>query len=228
MYKTDEAMYSILVDCPLFRGLDPDKIKEMIEERGDYTIATYGDGELIASKDCAYSGLMIILSGRVHGEMISSSGHKAKIDLLEAPQLIAPAFLFGGYNKLPVDIISDGDTTILTLHRGYLFELMQDNMLILSNFIDIISDRANIWSKKIFYLSFRSLKEKIASYLLENTTEQEPSVAMPGSTVISQLFDATRSAVGTVLTELEKKRLITSDGSKITVTNRTALSNTLK
>ena len=90
---------------------------------------------------------MIILKGQVHGEIVYRN-KPVIIDPIEAPQLIAPAFLFGGYNKLPIDVIADGEVTILTLHRGYLFELMQNNVLILSNFIDIISDRANVWVEK--------------------------------------------------------------------------------
>ena len=67
-------MYSILTECPLFRGLTEDQIHEVIDGRGDYTLADYRDGELIARRDTAYSGLMIIVRGKVHGEMPAASG----------------------------------------------------------------------------------------------------------------------------------------------------------
>ena len=143
-------MYAILAQCPLFRGLTAEQIRETIGERGEFSLTEYKDKDCIAHRDTAYSGLMIILKGRVHGEMVSG-GKTIVVDPIEAPQLIAPAFLFGGYNKLPIDVIADGDVTIMTLHRGYIFELMQANVLIMSNFIDIISNRANVWSKKIFF-----------------------------------------------------------------------------
>ena len=170
---------------------------------------------------------MIILKGRVHGEMVSG-GKTIVVDPIEAPQLIAPAFLFGGYNKLPIDVIADGDVTIMTLHRGYIFELMQANVLIMSNFIDIISNRANVWSKKIFFLSFRSLKEKVATYLLEHTSEESGSVPVPDIREIAEYFDATRSALQTVLMELEKKHLIRSEAASIAVLNRKGLRDILK
>lgn len=143
-------MYAILAQCPLFRGLTAEQIGETIGERGEFSLTEYKDKDCIAHRDTAYSGLMIILKGRVHGEMVSG-GKTIVVDPIEAPQLIAPAFLFGGYNKLPIDVIADGDVTIMTLHRGYIFELMQANVLIMSNFIDIISNRANVWSKKILF-----------------------------------------------------------------------------
>lgn len=216
-------MQNILVGCPLFRGLSGEQIRKIIDDRGDYSITRYKKGDVIARKDSAYSGLLIIVEGRVHGETTYPSGKKTLIEPMEAPQPIAPAFLFGGYNKLPIDVVADSDVTILTLHRGYLFELMQDNVVIMSNFIDIISDRANGWSRKIYFLSFRSLKEKVASYLLDNSTEESPVVPMPGAAETSQYFDATRSAVTTVLDGLGKKGWVKTDGDAITVLNRKAL-----
>lgn len=220
-------MYTILAQCPLFRGLTADQIKEIIDERGDFTITDYEDQDRIARQDTAYSGLMILIRGRVHGEM--TSGHKTVVvDPIEAPQLIAPAFLFGGYNKLPIDVVADGPVTIMTLHRGYIFELMQSNVLILSNFIDIISNRANVWSKKIYFLSFRSLKEKVATYLLEHTNEQQNTLPMPDIREIAGYFDATRNALQTVFAEMEKKHLIVCSSTWITLLNRKGLQDILK
>ena len=220
-------MYAILAQCPLFRGLTAEQIRETIGERGEFSLTEYKDKDCIAHRDTAYSGLMIILKGRVHGEMVSG-GKTIVVDPIAAPQLLAPAFLFGGYNKLPIDVIADGDVTIMTLHRGYIFELMQANVLIMSNFIDIISNRANVWSKKIFFLSFRSLKEKVATYLLEHTSEESGSVPVPDIREIAEYFDATRSALQTVLMELEKKHLIRSEASSIAVLNRKGLRDILK
>lgn len=162
-------MYAILKECPLFRGLTAAQIEDILADKGKYALSEYRDGDLIAQRDTAYSGLMIIIKGKVHGKMTYASGRSADIEPIEAPQLIAPAFLFGGYNKLPIDVIADGDVTIMTIHRGYIFELMQNNVVIMSNFVDILSNRANVWSKKIYYLSFRSLREKVANYLLDHT-----------------------------------------------------------
>ena len=221
-------MYAILKECPLFRGLTAAQIEDILADKGKYALSEYRDGDLIAQRDTAYSGLMIIIKGKVHGKMTYASGRSADIEPIEAPQLIAPAFLFGGYNKLPIDVIADGDVTIMTLHRGYIFELMQANVLIMSNFIDIISNRANVWSKKIFFLSFRSLKEKVATYLLEHTSEESGSVPVPDIREIAEYFDATRSALQTVLMELEKKHLIRSEASSIAVLNRKGLRDILK
>jgi len=140
-------MYDILINCPLFKGLGADMIENILKDR-QYSVDKYSDGDLIAVRDTAYSGLMIVLKGRVNGIAPGKNGKKMTIDTISAPQLIAPAFLFGGYNRLPIDVEAEEDVSILILHRGLLFELMQENTIIMSNFIDIISDRANMLTKK--------------------------------------------------------------------------------
>lgn len=136
-------MFPILKDSPLFRGLDQPTIDALLE-RSSFATAAYDHDACIAKRDTAYSGLMIILKGSVRGEVTDAAGRRRIIDNIAAPQLIAPAFLFGGYNRLPIDVIANEDgTEIMTLHRGGLFEMMQDNTIVLSNFIDIISNRAN-------------------------------------------------------------------------------------
>lgn len=216
-------IFSILTGCPLFRGLSEEKIATLLDGNENFILADYCEGEYIARRDMAYSGLMIILKGKVHGEITYPSGKRIRLETIEAPQLIAPAFLFGGYNRLPIDVIAEGEVTIMTIHRGYLFEMMQANMLVLSNFIDIISNRANVWSKRIYLLSFLSLKERVAAYLLEQTSPDTDSLPVPDIAEITERFDATRSAVLTVLGEMEKKHLIRMDREHIRILNRAGL-----
>ena len=64
--------------------------------------------------------------------------------------------------------------------------------------------------------------------MLGHSTEASPSVERPDIREIAQYFDATRSAVQTVLAELEKKRLVALSGDRITVLNRKGLEDILK
>lgn len=217
-------MYATLTECPLFRGLTADTIREMLSpDENNFTLTDHADGEVIARRETAYSGLMILVKGQVRGEVTDSSGRTLVVDRLQAPQLIAPAFLFGGYNRLPIDVVAEGWVMILTLHRGYLFELMQNNVVLFSNFIDIISNRASFWSRKIYLLSLRFLEQKVAAYLLSKSDDHSLQVPVPDVVDTAVYFDATRSSVQRALYELEKKRLIRRTGDSLEVLNRPGL-----
>ena len=215
-------MYKTLTLCPLFQGLEAGKIEELLSGK-EFSTEEFTDGALIARRDTAYSGLMVILRGEVRGEVEDRHGKRFLIDRMPAPQLIAPAFLFGGYNRLPIDVVADGQATILTLHRGLLFELMQENVIVMSNFIDIISNRANLLTRKIYFLSFRTVREKVMNYLLDQFLLNKGPVDVSDLNALSEYFDAPRSSVVTVLNELEKHGIIRYDKGLATVLNKKAL-----
>ncbi len=222
------TMYDILTKCQLFSGLKAEEIEALLGGVENISITRHKAGDVVARRDSAYSGLMILLSGKAKGEVAYPSGKVLRMDSLEAPELIAPAFLFGGYNRLPVDVIAESDIEILTLHRGLLFELMQENVLVMSNFIDIISNRANAWSKKIYALSFESLREKVASYLLDNSDEENRTALIPDMAHAAQFFAATRSALKSVLDDMERHGKIKVTDGGITILDRQALKDIIK
>lgn len=221
-------VYDILTACPLFRGMNSAMIEDAVGH-DDMSLTTFEAGDIIAKKDTAYSGLMIIVSGSAEGIFTYPSGQRSAIETLSPADLIAPAFLFGGYNRLPVDVIASERTRIMTLHRGLLFELMQDHTLILSNFIDIISNRAGVWQKRIYYaLSYKTLREKLASYLLDHSQDGSTEIPVPDIREIADYFSATRSSLETVIEGLSKKHIVEREGNVIRILHRQALEDILK
>lgn len=213
-------MFPTLKECPLFRGLDNEQLGELLG-RSSYIVNKYETDALIASRDMAYSGLMIIVSGSIRGTINRADGKEYMVDTVAAGQLIAPAFLFGGYNRLPIDVRANEPTRVMTLHRGSLFEMMQDNMVVLSNFIDIISNRANYFSRKIYALTVLMLKEKVACYILGQAIHEDTlridSYAMASS------LDITRESCMQTFTELEKKGVVKIEGDQLRIINYPAL-----
>lgn len=216
-------MFPILKDSPLFRGLDQQTIDQLLE-RSSYATASFAHDACIAKRDTAYSGLMIILKGSVRGEVTDAAGRRRIIDNIAAPQLIAPAFLFGGYNRLPIDVVANEDgTEIMTLHRGGLFEMMQDNTIILSNFIDIISNRANYFSRKIYALSVLMLTEKAAALLLSSAPAGAGDTVPLNVEKMADRLDVTRNAFEQTLAELAKKGFIELSETEIIIRSRKGL-----
>lgn len=217
-------MFPVLTNCPLFRGVEIDRVNELLGQ-SSYIVNKYEANALIARRDMAYSGLLIIIEGSVRGTVTLAGGKEQIIDTVGAGQLIAPAFLFGGYNRLPIDVYANEPAKIMTLHRGSLFEMMQDDTVVLSNFIDIISNRANYFSRRIYALTVLMLKEKVAAYLLNQ--------AMHNTDInfnvhnMANAIDATRESCVQTLSELEKKGLIKIAGESLQIIDRKALQDIL-
>lgn len=226
-YEKNNTMYKELTACPLFRGMSVSQIEALLPEES-VMVTEYKKGDVIAKRDSAYSGLMIVINGSATGQMSYEDGKTVIIDRIGVSQLIAPAFLFGGYNRLPIDVVADEPTKVLTLHRGLIFEFMQGNVVILSNFIDIISNRANVWSKKIYFLSMKSLRAKAASYILDHTTESNSVMPIPDIADIADIFGTTLNSLMDVFAQMAKHNLITVDKHSINVLDRRAIKGMIK
>lgn len=210
-----------LEQCPLFRGLSDEEIYNLLGT-GEYSRIKYTIGDIISRKDTAYSGLMIVAKGVVSGKATSSSGQVMFSDEISSPNLISPAFLFGGYNRLPFDVVAaTNEVEIVIIHRAKLFELMQNNAIILSNFIDILSNRANTLNKRLFYLAFASLKHKICEYIIDEATINNTITKRS----IMKYFDITLDSVEKILNSLVKAKTIQLDNDSIKIIDRAKLSN---
>lgn len=214
-------MFEILSQSPLFHGLTASRIKELFTT-ASFSVESYAQGQIVAHRDLPYSGLMIILEGTVRGEVDSSKRCRI-IDCIPAAQPIAPAFLFGGYNRLPMDIIANEPTRVLTLHRGTIFEMMQEDTVVLSNFISIISNRANYFSRRIYALSVLMVTEKVAALILE-AAGHDGSIAVVDIDRMAHELDVTCTTIEQSISELAKRHYIALlTDNRIEILNRQAL-----
>jgi CRP-like cAMP-binding protein len=159
-------MYTRLKECILFKGLIEEELVEIFSSI-NYKEKTYSKDEVVANSDEECRKLMIILDGSVKGEMVDFSGRTIKIEDIESPRVLAPAFLFGKNNRYPVSIVANNNVTILSISKATFIELLMSNKKILTNYLNSISNQAQFLSAKIRFLSFQTIKGKIAHYLLQ-------------------------------------------------------------
>jgi len=222
-------MFDNLSACPMFRGLKDEEITTILQSV-EYQLKTYPKGELIAQSGDEVMNMMIIMQGSISGEMYDFTGKTIKIEDINSPYLLAPAFLFGNNNRYPVYLTANMDVTILVIPKTSLINLLQDNKLVLKNYLDIISNRAQFLSNKIRFLSFQSIKGKIAHYLLqlmERTGSEE--ITLPKSqSEMAEMFGVTRPSLGRAIRDLDRSNLIKASGKQVRIINKDELSLLLK
>lgn len=215
--------FNILSNCPLFKGLKPDEIESTLKTvtfqrktyEKDYVIANLGE-------DC--NRLIIILRGEVRGEMADKSGKTIKIEDLKAPSPLASAFIFGQQNNFPVNITTNTETEILIIQREELLSLFQSNKAILTNFLTLISTRAQFLTQKIKFLSFGTIKGKLAHYILSNIGDTLHSFPMTKTQQqLADLFGIQRPSLARALKELQEDEIIVIKQKTITVLNKEKL-----
>lgn len=215
--------YELLGQCPLFKGLYKEET-EILLEKIHFNVRSFSKDEIIMNAGEPVSNLNVILSGSVRGEMIDYSGKTIKIEDIEAPRPLASAFLFGNENKSPVTVSANNDVTILTIPVPEFLKLLQLNTQILRNYLFSISSRAQFLSQKLHFLSFKTIKGKVAHYLLQQAGDKFHSVELKSTQQqLADLFGVTRPALARVLGEMQNDGLISISNRTVTLLNRKAL-----
>ena len=225
----EQIAYGILEYSPLFIGLKKDQIEDLM---GGITcqVKNYSKGEIIVHSGDPVVYQSVILSGSIKGEMIDFAGKVIKIEDIEAPRPLAPAFLFGKNNKYPVNLVANTDVMLLLIPKEEMIRLMQMSRIILSNFVDNVSNRAQFLTTKIKFLSFTTIKGKVAQYLLDLSGRVGSDVIlMPHSqSQLAELFGVTRPSVGRAISEMNSAGIIRTEGKQVFLQDKVRLKDLLR
>ncbi len=225
MTRISDDIVDLLKKCPLFAGLESGEIRQLLAASSARVRHFHGN-ELIAQAGEEVFFLNIVISGSVKGEMTDPSGKVIKIEDIIPPRPLAPAFLYGDQNRYPVQITANVKAGLLSVPKEEFLKMMQSHQRVLRNFIDILSDRAQFLSGKIRFLSFSTLRGKLARYLLDQASIRgSDHFLMPLSqSQLSELFGVARPSVGRVIGELNQEGIILSDGKQVSILDRERLS----
>ncbi len=226
--KKNHTMHQILVNTLLFKGLAPNEIDDLLVSI-TYKNKKFTKNETIAFSGSELNGINILLRGSVRGEMVDYSGKVIKIEDIESPRTLAPAFLFGENNNYPVDIVANNNVELLYFHKNVFLKILQLNQTVLMNYLNIISTKSQFLSTKLKFLSFQTIKGKFAHYLINLAKQDNNILILPLSqTKLADLFGVSRPALGRVIRELHNDKIIYAEGKSIKILNRNVLINLIK
>ncbi|MCE5345895.1 MAG: Crp/Fnr family transcriptional regulator [Bacteroidales bacterium] len=217
--------YGKLSDSPLFKGLTSREI-ETILFAVPHRIKKFYANSVISQSGETVNSLMVVISGVVKGEMVDYAGRIIKIEDIPAPGALASAFMFGSRNRFPVNVIATSDGEMLLIEKTEFLKLLMSNHAILVNFLDMISNRSQFLSEKIKFLNFKTIKGKLAYYILQKAGKDKLSVRLElTQNDLADFFGVTRPSVSRALGELEEEGYIEANGKNIKIVDREGLSD---
>jgi CRP-like cAMP-binding protein len=88
----------------------------------------------------------------------------------------------------------------------------------------MISGRSQFLSEKIKFLNFRTIKGKLAQYILQRDESASNRVRLDRTqNDLADFFGVARPSIARAIGEMEKDGLITAEGKNIVITNRQGL-----
>ncbi len=210
-------MFDILKLSPLFSGLDTLEINLLIN-KVFHQIRTFSNQEVLAFSGEKVERAMILLEGKLQGEMVDFSGNSLKIEEIEPPQMVAAAFLYGPQSFFPVNLSALSDGKVLIFLKNDFTQLLSNDLRLLNNYLNIVSGKAQFLSRKITFLSFKTIREKIAYYLLNHLKPGTMLVFLNQSQKsLAEMFGVARPSIARTISELEDEKIIRWERNQVVI-----------
>ncbi len=221
-------MISILLKNPLFKGTTPEELTNNFEGI-NYNIKNFRKGDILAFQGDSCNRLIILLKGSVRGEMIDYSGKLIKIEDIASPRALAPLFLFGTENKYPVEVTANEEVDALFIPKESVLLLFQRNQLFLENYLNTSANYAKTLSDKLFFLSFKNIKQKLASYIHRLSATADDKVVMDRSQQeMADYFGVSRPSLARELSHMQDEGLISVDRKHIRILKKEKLKELIR
>jgi CRP/FNR family transcriptional regulator, dissimilatory nitrate respiration regulator len=213
-----------LRDCYFFKNLPAGEIERILNNK-HIRIRNFLIEQFAVQAGDPCNELPILISGSVRGEMTDYSGRVIKIEDIKAPAVLASAFVFGYETKFPVDIIANQPSSIFFVPKESLLKIFQENPQIMLNFLNDISNRSQFLARKIRFLAFKTIREKLAHYLTELSVSQNTNTILIPVTQakLADFFGVTRPSLGRAIAELGSEGIILADRNHIQILNKQKL-----
>ena len=203
-----EDLSLFLTKVSLFKGLNPNEILKCLT-KVDFKIKEYKKNEIVFFRGDILKKIIIIVKGTARGEMQKFNGDTITIDYITPYQLIAPAFIFGSNRTFPVDLISTENSKFLFLNKDNFLNAMQKDERLLVNFLDEISNKGQLLSKRIWFnFMNKTINEKVLSYIKENQKNGYISFK-PSISELAKKFEVTRPSLSREISSLCDKGILT-------------------
>ena len=165
----------------------------------------YAAGQLMLQAGDPCRSLMILVEGEAEARMEGEGGREVLIDRLNAPMLMAPAFLYATQNTIPVEVTAMADCTVWYINREAFFDFMRAEPTVLRAFLEVLSQRGQFLSGKMRSFAVKGLRDRVLEHLENNGSITSVAAA-------ARQLGVTRPSLSRILSEMAGEGVVMKDG----------------
>lgn len=212
-HLASETAILTLSKTPIFKGLIPEEIKDMLPCLNPRILA-YEKLETIGSMDDDFIGLGIVLEGMVLVAKESLAGNRTIMSVLHAGDMFGEMVCFTPNPKWPANISAQTDATVLFISPEKVISqcenLCSGHQRLIRNLLYIMSSKAMMLNRKVDYLTLKTLRGKLAAFLLESAKREGKDMftLKLNRDEIADFLSVTRPSVSRELSKMKEEGLI--------------------
>ena len=165
-----EKYHDAVTKITLFHGIEKEDLQAMLNCLKP-KVCSYNKNDYIVTGGDAFESLGIVLKGEATVSKENAAGNRIVMTLLKQGDIFGEILAFSSQLTWPATVQALEICEVLFLPRGKIIgecdRMCPWHRILIQNFLRIISERAIMLNKKIEYLTIKSMRGKISTYLLE-------------------------------------------------------------
>ncbi len=211
-----------LAGISLFEGLPERQIRELAAIA---QVRSYKKAEPVFFEGEEGAGFFVILAGRVKVFKTSPEGKEQILHMFETGECFGEVAVFTGQGY-PANAQSESKSTLLYFPRAGFIELIKGEPSLALNMLAVLSMRLRRFAGLIESLSLKEVPGRLAAYLLYMSEKEKNARDLKldiSKGQLAGLLGTIPETLSRILNKMSRIQLIKSDGSVITILDRTAL-----
>ena len=202
------TMYDNLLQLPLFQGMCKDDFTTILE-RVKFHFITYKPNETIIRQGTSCKQLFFLLNGSILAQTADKEHNYSLSEVLKAPYIIEPYSLFGMDTCYQATYQAYEEAKLLSIDKRFIYDELNNYEIFRLNYLNILSNRCQTASHKLWNGHIGTLENKFVSFLLNRCQiaegEKYLQITMED---LSNLINETRINVSRMLNDLQQKGLV--------------------
>ncbi|HEY8345263.1 MAG TPA: Crp/Fnr family transcriptional regulator [Bacillota bacterium] len=193
---------------------------------------TYRRNDFIAVSGEEFESLGIILQGEAAVIKENATGDRIVIDILEPGALCGAEVVFTKEPVWPNSVVAQKASEVLFISRqkilGQCYKVCLHHRLIIENMLRIVSEKAMLLNKKVEYLTIKSMRGKIAAFLLDyyRKTGQAIFTLPLNRNAMAEFLNVSRPSMSREMGRMKEEGIIDYHLSTIRIKDLDALKKT--
>ena len=229
--KNDESLKSVLHDTALFKNLSEEEIQRCLACSKAESIY-YEKGEMVFSEEDHPACLPMLISGSVTLGMDYSDGKRNIIAMFENKgDIFGQELILIGESKYGMYAQTQTKSLILMIPKDFLVGTCERNCgfhsTLISNMLLMMAQKSLTLNERLEIMSCSTLRQKIAKMILFSIGDKSSMSVSMSRQEMADFLSTARPSLSRELMRMQNDGLITVEGRKITVRNKSALEEML-
>jgi len=205
--------------CPICHNLNIEDEEAFLDDL-KCTFRIYSKNDLIAQQGQLCESFYMLTIGNVRTEMLSENGNVISTETITAPRPIGASILFSDNNRFPFNVIALNDVEIIVIPKTEIMRMMMTNPNFMQNYLAHNANRTQFLTSRLQLLSIKTIKGKLAHYLLEQAKNTEkPFILAKNQSELAEFFSVARPSLARSLSEMVQDGIIQINKKEFTILN---------